>query len=212
MSVAHSAGGSIAYRFVKRTFDIVFSGCVVAVGLLPSLVLSVVIAAESHGSPFYIDHRVGWRGRPLGVLKFRSMVADADDVEKYLSAEQLAEWHRERKVTDDPRVTRVGRLLRATSIDELPQFLNVLVGQMSVIGPRPISEEELGWFGEDRDLLLSVRPGITGWWQVAARNDADFESGRRQALELEYVRCAGLAMDWKAFVGTFGAIFKKMGR
>lgn len=118
------------FRFLKRAFDVVFSLVVLAVALAPGLVLSVVIALQSKGSPIYVDHRVGRGGRPLGVLKFRSMVCDADNVEKYLSAEQLAQWQSERKVENDPRITPVGRIIRKLSIDELPQFLNVLVGQM----------------------------------------------------------------------------------
>ena len=184
----------------------------VALLAVPAVLVAAFIAIESHGSPLYVDRRVGRGGRSLGVLKFRSMVSDANDVEKWLSNAQLEEWHREHKVSDDPRITRIGRLLRRTSLDELPQFLNVLVGQMSVIGPRPITEEELSWFGVDRDLLLSVRPGITGLWQVTARNEATFESGERQALELEYVRNIGFAMDLRVFLGTFGAILGKTGR
>ena len=194
------------FRFVKRAFDVAFSLIVLAVALVPGLVLSLVIALQSKGSPLYVDHRVGCDGRPLGVLKFRSMVRDADDVEKYLSAEQLAQWQSERKVEDDPRITPVGRVIRRLSIDELPQFLNVLVGQMSVIGVRPIVTEELEQYGNDGELFVSMRPGITGWWQVTARNDATYETGERQKLELYYVEHASLALDAKVFFRTFGAM------
>lgn len=137
------------------------------------------------------------------------MVADSDDVEKYLDAEQLAQWHRERKVDDDPRITPLGRRLRRLSIDEVPNFLNVLRGDMSVIGPRAVSSEEIGWFGSDAATVLSVPAGITGLWQVTKRNDATFESGERQRVELEYARNAGFVMDVRCFVGTFGAMFGK---
>lgn len=137
------------------------------------------------------------------------MVADADDVAKHLSREQLRQWEVERKVDDDPRVTRVGHLLRVTSLDELPQFLNVLVGDMSVVGPRPITEDELdSHFDEcERVELLSVRPGITGLWQATERNGATFESGVRQRIELEYVRSMGFRMDARCILGTFGVMF-----
>ena len=203
------AEGRLGYRFVKRAFDIVFSACATIVGLIPVALLCLVIRLESPGSPIYLQERVGYRGKPLRILKLRTMVADSDDVEKHLRPEQLDQWRRERKVDDDPRVTRVGRFLRKTSLDELPQFLNVLAGQMSVIGPRPVVEEELAAYGDDAGELLSAKPGITGWWQVQARNDATYGDGSRQELELFYVRNASLAMDARVFLKTFSIMFGK---
>ena len=204
-----AAEGRLGYRFVKRAFDIAFSACVAIVGLIPVLLLCLVVRLESPGSPIYLQERVGYCGKPLRILKLRTMVADSDDVERHLNSEQLEQWRRERKVDGDPRVTRVGRFLRRTSLDELPQFLNVLAGQMSVIGPRPIVEEELAAYGYAAGELLSVKPGITGWWQVQARNDATYEDGSRQELELFYVRNASLAMDARVFLRTFGTMFGK---
>ena len=204
--------GRLGYHFVKRAFDIVFSACATIVGLIPVALLCLVIRLESPGSPIYLQERVGYRGKPLRILKLRTMVADSDDVEKHLSPEQLTQWERERKVDDDPRVTKVGRFLRKTSLDELPQFLNVLAGQMSVVGPRPIVEEELAAYGDAADELLSAKPGITGWWQVQARNDATYGDGSRQELELYYVRNASIAMDMRVFFGTFGAMLGRTGR
>ena len=143
------------------------------------------------------------------MIKVRTMVADADDVTRHLTPEQLEQWEKERKVEGDPRVTRVGRVLRGTSLDEVPQFLNVLKGDLSVIGPRPITQDELAWFGDDAEEYLSVPMGITGLWQATTRNDATFESGERQRIELEYVRNAGFKMDARCFLGTFGAMFGK---
>lgn len=198
----------LGYRLAKRLFDIAFSAAIVAVGLMPCAVLSVAIALDTKGSPIYSQERVGRLGRPFRIYKFRSMVADADDVEKYLSPEQLDEWHRERKVTDDPRITPLGSALRRTSLDELPQFLNVLKGDMSLIGPRAITFEELGNFRiEDSALLLSVPQGVTGAWQAGPRNEATFENGERQAIELDYVRRAGFREDARVFLATFGAMF-----
>lgn len=200
---------ALGYRVIKRAFDIAFSGCVIAVGAIPGALLSVAIAVDTKGSPIYTQTRVGRYGKPFSIYKFRTMVADADNVEKYLSPEQLLQWQVERKVDDDPRITPLGRVLRATSIDELPQFLNVLLGQMSVIGPRPISYDELAHFGNKAVLFCSVPGGITGLWQASKRNDATFESGERQEIELEYVREAGLRLDAHCFFGTFGAMFGK---
>lgn len=204
----------LGYKVAKRAFDIVFSAAVVAVGLVPCALLSVAIAVDTKGMPIYSQVRAGRLGRPFRIYKFRSMVADADNVEKYLTPTQLVQWERERKVDDDPRITRLGRILRKTSLDELPQFVNVLTGEMSVIGPRAITYDELGEYGEDASFLLSVPQGVTGAWQVDARNGATFETGERQAMELEYVRHASVREDMRVFLATFGVMFgnRKTGR
>ena len=204
------AGDKLLYRACKRAFDIVFSLCVIAVLLVPGALLGAAIALESPGGAMFRQSRVGKGGREIRIFKFRSMYADAHDhPERYLTDAQMAQWRREQKVDGDPRVTRIGRAIRRLSVDEFPQFINVLAGDMSVIGPRPVTLEETWEFGDARDEVLSVRPGITGLWQVTARNDATWESGERQALELEYVRNRGFAMDARVFVGTFGAMFGK---
>ena len=200
---------SLGYRFVKRTFDIAASSLVIAVGFVPCAILSVAIAADTKGTPIYTQVRVGRYGRPFRIYKFRSMVKDADNVEKYFTPEQLEIWRSESKVDNDPRITRLGRILRRTSLDELPQFINVLLGQISIIGPRPITYDELGHFGDDAALFCSVPGGITGLWQSSKRNDATFESGERQSLELSYVEHAGIALDAKCFFDTFGVVFGK---
>lgn len=200
----------LGYRFIKRTFDIAFSACVCAVGLIPGAVLCAFIAADTKGAPIYAHERAGRFGRPIHVLKFRSMVADANDVEKYLTPEQIEEWHRERKVTDDPRITKLGRVLRRTSLDEIPQFINVLVGQLSVVGPRAITYEELGNFTpEQQRVVLSVPQGITGAWQSGPRNLATFDNGLRQKFELTYARGANLKADWQVVFKTFSVMFGK---
>ena len=203
---------SLDYRFFKRLFDIVFSLAVLAICVLVLPIILVVLIAtfiSSGGFPIYVQERVGRFGRPLKILKLRTMVVDSDDVEKYLSPEQIKQWQRERKVDDDPRITRFGSLCRKTSIDEVPQFLNVLVGQMSVIGPRPITLDEMNWFGANAPLYLSVPGGITGLWQSGPRNEASFENGERQQVELEYVKDASLKVDLKVFLKTFSAMFSK---
>lgn len=201
---------SFAYRFTKRTFDIAFSVVVIVAGFVPCTLLSMAIAIDTKGSPIYTQERVGRLGKPFRFFKFRSMVVDADDVEKYLSPAQLDQWEQERKVDDDPRITKLGKLLRETSLDELPQFLNVLAGQISVVGPRAISRDELNWYKlREQFELLSVPQGITGLWQVTSRNGATFRSGERQKLELEYVRSAGLFADAYVLAKTFNVMFGK---
>lgn len=204
---------SFGYRFVKRLFDIAFSGVVCLIGFVPGVLLAVAIGIDTKGSPIYSQERVGRGGKAFHIYKFRSMVADADNVEKYLDADQLRQWDAERKVDGDPRITHLGKFIRKTSIDEIPQFINVLLGDLSVLGPRPVTYRELEWFGPDAVELLSVPAGITGLWQASERNGATFETGRRQAIELEYVRNAGIRMDAKCFLGTFGAMFgRRTGR
>jgi lipopolysaccharide/colanic/teichoic acid biosynthesis glycosyltransferase len=202
--------GGLFYRFVKRAFDIVFSLVVIVILFIPGLILAIVISVESSGGPLFRQKRVGKDGKEIEVWKFRSMYADAHEYPgHYLNEAQLAQWKREQKVADDPRITKVGAFIRRTSLDEVPQFLNVLKSDLSVIGPRPVTMAETYEFGRYRDEFLSVRPGITGWWQTTKRNDATWENGKRQALELEYVRHRGFAMDIACFIGTFKAMFGK---
>ncbi len=198
---------------VKRVLDVGASLAAIAVGAVPIAVTSLAICLESPGTPLFRQERIGRNGVPFGMWKLRTMYTDAEqNVERYLSPAQREQWKRERKVDHDPRVTKVGHVLRKASLDELPQFLNVLVGDMSVVGPRPVSATELKWFGDDADEVLSVRPGITGWWQAYARNGATWESGERQRMELYYVRNMGLDLDARIFLHTFVAVFRLTGR
>lgn len=185
-------------------------GCTAALAI-PMAGVCAAICAESPGCPVYTQERVGRKGRVIRVLKLRGMVSDAGDVQKYLSPEQLHQWEVERKVDNDPRITKVGQFIRRCSIDEIPQFLNVLKGDLSVIGPRPITRDELEqhFSDEEKEELLSVTPGITGLGQATDRNAATSESGLRQKIELRYVRNRCFRMDWKCFTGTFGAMFGK---
>ena len=206
---------SLGYRIVKRVFDVCFSLVVLVILLIPGLILALVISLESPGGPIFRQRRIGKNGREIRIFKFRSMYKDAhENPEKYLGNTQLGQWTREQKVDDDPRITRVGKFIRKTSLDEIPQFINVLIGDMSVVGPRPVTYAETFEFGRNRDEVLSVLPGITGWWQVTDRNDATWANGRRQQLELWYVRNASLALDAKIVFMTVETMFgsKKSGR
>lgn len=199
--------GGAGYRFAKRLFDIVFSAVVCAILALPVLVLCLLVMIDSPGAPFFRQERIGLNGKKIRIWKIRTMVADAHtNPGRYMTPQQLEQWEREQKLDDDPRITRIGRLLRNTSLDELPQFLNVLTGDLSVIGPRPVTIEETYEFGNARDEFLSVKPGITGWWQVTERNKATWKNGDRQMLELFYVRHASFALDLRIFVRTFKAM------
>ena len=194
----------LAYRTVKRAFDIVFGGCVLAVIAVPSLLLAAAIRLESEGNPFYSQVRVGQTHHDgslstFRMWKFRSMYRDAD--------ERLAELKEQNEVAgamfkmkDDPRVTKIGRFIRKHSIDEFPQFVNVFLGQMSVVGPRPPLPNEVAEYTEFDLQRLAVKPGITGWWQVTDRNSTGFDGMVQR--DLEYIAKRGPVTDLKIIVLT----------
>ena len=161
--------------------------------------------------PLYFDKRVGRHGKPIKVLKFTSMKHDADtNPERYLNKKQMKQWKKERKVQNDPRVTKFGKILRKTSIDELPQLFNILVGTLSLVGPRPITESELmkNFTPQEREKLLLVKPGLTGNWAVSGRNNVEFKDHSRQALELEYIDKISFKTDTSILLRTFGAVLR----
>lgn len=205
--------GRIGYRFVKRAFDIAFSACVIAVAIVPSAVLCAAIAIESPGCPLYRQRRVGrigadGRPREFTMWKFRSMVKGADRMKDALLAENEVEGPMF-KMRDDPRVTRIGRFIRKHSIDEFPQFLNVLLGDMSVVGPRPPLPEEVAEYDEWVMQRLAVKPGLTGPWQVGGRSDVDFDDMVR--LDLGYIARRSVAMDLKIILQTIAVVFTGKG-
>ena len=194
----------LVYRAVKRTFDIVFSGAVLLVIAIPSLILAAAIRLESEGNPFYSQIRVG-QTHPDGSLstfrmwKFRSMYKDAD--------ERLTELKEQNeiagamfKMREDPRVTKIGKFIRKHSIDEFPQFVNVFLGQMSVVGPRPPLPNEVAEYTEYDLQRLAAKPGITGWWQVTDRNSTGFDGMVRR--DLEYIANRGAMTDLKIIALT----------
>lgn len=199
------------YSYGKRLFDI-FSGAVLLVVLSPvMLAIALAIAVDSGIPILYKSRRLGRYGEPITVLKFRTM---RDGSHHHLaelltaSEERRLEYEVNRKLRDDPRKTRVGSILRRTSLDELPQLWNVLRGEMSLIGPRPYFADELLGRSESMELL-SVRPGITGLWQVNGRSDRTFQD--RLRLELMYVRQRSAVLDFKIFVLTFKAVITRRG-
>ncbi len=176
-------------RAIKRLFDVVAAGILIVPAIPVALLVVAAIALDSRGPVFFVHDRIGRNGRRFRLWKFRSMARNADEMlERYIAAHPGArqEWERNHKLKDDPRVTRVGRLLRRTSLDELPQLVSVLGGDMSLIGPRPIVETEIGKYGSDFALYRAVRPGLTGLWQVSGRTDTSY--GQRVALDTAYIR------------------------
>ena len=197
------------YRPLKRFFDIFFS--LIGILLLSWLMIIVFLINifSSHGRPFYLDRRKGRWGRDLAILKFTSMKKDANThPEKYLNKEQMKQFKKERKVDNDPRITRFGKIIRKTSLDELPQLFNIFIGQLSIVGPRPITESELklNFTKEEREKYLSVKPGLTGNWAVNGRNKTTYEDHKRQSLELEYIDKVSFFTDVKIIAKTFVAV------
>ena len=198
----------------KRAMDVALSAALLLLLLPVFLALAAAVAADG-GRVFYSHRRVGRNGRTFGCLKFRSMRPDADRFLSDLLARDpaaLAEWRAARKLRRDPRVTPVGRVLRATSLDELPQLINVLRGEMSLVGPRPVVQEELEQHyapaGAAADYL-SVRPGLTGPWQVSGRSDMDYRE--RVKLDADYARNPSLLRDLALLAYTVVVVLRRRG-
>ena len=197
------------YRIVKRILSILCS--VISIIVLSPLfiIISLIVKISSKGSVFFIHERIGLKGKKFKLIKFRTMVDNAEDMIASFNPEQKKEWEENFKLKDDPRITKIGKFLRKTSLDELPQLINILKGDMSFVGPRPIVEDELSWYGDNKEKLLSVKPGLTGWWAVNGRSDVPYPE--RCDLELYYVDHFSFGLDLKIIIKTFGAIIKKDG-
>lgn len=201
-----------AYLFIKRLFDIITS-LVLLILISPLLlVLSILVYVDDPGKVFYGHVRIGKNGKPFKMWKFRSMYMNADKMIDLLTPEQAKQYYTEFKIDNDPRITRIGNFLRKTSLDELPQLFNVICNDMSLVGPRPLIESEIQTYYEDtHDVLLAVKPGVTGYWQAYARNNATYQSGERQKMEMYYVHNASLWLDIKILFKTIGSVLKKQG-
>lgn len=199
-------------RAVKRTVDVALVLATAAVALPFVLLIAAAIRLTSAGPVFYRQARYGRNGERFMTWKFRSMVIDASEVLKgHLARDSTLrqEWERDHKLRKDPRVTVVGRLLRRTSLDELPQIWNVLIGEMSVVGPRPIVADEIPLYGDSYELYTQVRPGITGLWQVSGRNDLTYD--QRVQLDIYYIRNWSPWLDLYLLARTVAAVIMARG-
>lgn len=202
---------SYIYLFIKRAFDIIVS-LIVFIILLPLfLVLAILIKIDSKGKVFYMHKRIGKNGKIIYLYKFRSMYSDADErLKEMLKDPKIKEeWEENYKIDNDPRITRVGKILRRTSIDELPQLLNIIKGDMSIVGPRPLVEDEIKKYGKNKEKFLSVTPGLTGWWACNGRSCRTYKD--RMKLELYYVDHRSLWLDIKVIFMTVGAVIRGHG-
>ncbi len=196
----------------KRAVDIAIAGAALLLASPFFLVVALLVRADG-GPAFYAHPRVGRFGRLFGCMKFRSMVVDSQArLDALLAADPdaRAEWEATRKLKNDPRITRIGRFLRATSLDELPQLINVLRGEMSIVGPRPVTQAELDrHYGAAAAHYLMVRPGITGLWQVSGRSETTYD--QRVALDVAYVSQPSMLADMRILLKTPVAVLSRRG-
>ena len=197
---------------IKRLLDIFIILFFLPILLPLFIILIILTKLTSRGPVFYGHKRVGKNGKEFKCWKFRSMCKDADklldDILKN-NPEMRAEWEKERKFQNDPRVTKFGKFLRKTSLDELPQLINILIGQMSFVGPRPVTEPELERYGEFRDYVLSVTPGLSGMWQTSGRSDTEYEE--RITLDLYYIQNWSIWLDIWILIKTVYVVLKGRG-
>jgi undecaprenyl-phosphate galactose phosphotransferase len=212
--VVMSAGSALANPFkrvAKRAFDIAAASFLI-IALSPLLLAIAIMIRRGGGPALYRHKRVGFEGQTFGCIKFRSMDVNGDRILAELLAkdpEAAAEWAATQKLRNDPRITPIGRFLRNTSLDELPQLLNVLHGEMSLVGPRPVVQSELSFYGENADYYMQARPGMTGLWQVSGRSDTTYE--QRVRLDVWYVRNWTLWHDLAILMKTIPVVLFRRG-
>ena len=197
------------YIKIKRVIDVILAS--VALILLSPLfaIIAIAIKIDSKGPVFFAHKRIGKNGKIIKLYKFRSMVINAEELIKSFTPEQMREYKENYKLTNDPRITKVGKFLRKTSLDELPQLINIINGDLSIIGPRPVVADELEKYGVNKDKFLSVTPGLTGYWAANGRSNTTYE--QRMKMELYYIDNLSLKMDIKVFFKTILSVLKKEG-
>ena len=201
------------YKLVKRLFDILFSLFILVAFLPLFMIIAFFIKLSSSGPIFFFQERIGKNHKPFKCIKFRTMHPEAKNILQNILKKDnkiKKEFEETHKIKNDPRITTVGKLLRKTSLDELPQFINVLKNEMSIVGPRPIVNKEKKKYGKNLNKVLSVRPGITGLWQVSGRNNLTYKT--RVKLDLNYIENYNLLMDIRILIRTFGVILFPLDR
>ena len=201
------------YKLCKNLLDFLFSIFFLIASLPFFLLISLLIKLSSRGPIFFLQERIGKNNIPFKCIKFRTMHPEAKDILENLlmkDAKLKMEFEQTHKIKNDPRITTIGKLLRKTSLDELPQFINVLKNEMSIVGPRPIVRNEKKKYGRNFNKVLSVRPGITGLWQVSGRNNLTYK--KRVKLDLNYIENYNFLMDIRILIRTIGVILFPLDR
>ncbi|SHE83616.1 sugar transferase [Clostridium fallax] len=193
------------YCFIKRLLDIICSlvGLIVLIPIF--LIIAIAIKLDSKGPIFFKQKRLGLRGKNINIYKFRTMVINAEEMINNFSEEQKKEYEENFKLKNDPRITKIGKFLRNTSLDELPQLLNILKGDINIVGPRPIVNDELHLYGSYAKKFLSIKPGITGYWQTNGRSSTSYED--RVKMDMYYIDNRNLLLDIKIIFKTVGVLF-----
>lgn len=197
------------YKPVKRALDVILASIALVILSPIFLIIALAIKLESKGPVLFKHKRIGKEGKEIYIYKFRSMVDKAEDMIKDFNPEQMKEFKENYKLKNDPRITMIGKFIRKTSLDELPQLLNIIKGELSIIGPRPVVEEELEKYGDYKKKFLSVTPGLTGYWAANGRSNTSYEE--RMKMELYYVDNMSLKMDLKVLLKTIISVVRKVG-
>ena len=197
------------YKYVKRIMDFSLSLLGLIVLSPVFLLIAILIKKESDGPVFFKHKRIGKNGKEIYIYKFRSMVPNAEKLIKTFTPAQMKEFKENFKLENDPRITKIGKFLRKTSLDELPQLINILKGDLSLIGPRPVVKKELEKYGNNKEKFLSATPGLTGYWAANGRSDTTYE--QRMMMELYYVDNLSFRLDIKVFLKTVVSVLKKEG-
>ena len=201
------------YIIFKSFLDVLFSIIFIIIGSPLFLLIILLIKFSSRGPILFSHKRIGKNNKPFNCLKFRTMHPEADSILDNLLENNLAlkkEFEKTQKIKNDPRITVIGKILRKTSLDELPQFINVLRMEMSIVGPRPIVESEIIKYGSSISKVHSIKPGITGLWQVSGRNNLSYQ--RRVLLDSIYVNNISFLMDLRIIIRTFGVLLFPLDR
>lgn len=197
------------YMRIKRIYDIVLSFLALIVLSPVYLIIGLAIKIDSKGPAIFKHKRIGKNGEIIEIYKFRTMINNAESMIKNFNEDQIKEYKRNYKLSKDYRITKAGSFLRKTSLDELPQILNILKGELSIIGPRPVIEEELEKYGENKEKFLSITPGLTGYWQANGRSCKSYEE--RMQMELYYIDNISPMLDTKIFFKTIESVIKGKG-
>ena len=196
------------YKIIKTIFDLFFALIILVVGSPIFIIIALLVKLSSRGPIFFLQKRVGKNKKTFNCIKFRTMHPEAEDILENLIVNNEAlrkEFQETHKLKNDPRITNIGKFLRKTSLDEIPQFLNVIKMEMSIVGPRPIVKKEILKYGKSYKKVISIKPGITGLWQVSGRNNLSYK--RRVTLDCLYVDNMSPIIDIRIIIRTFGVIF-----
>ena len=199
----------IKYAKIKPIIDKIIAIILIIISIPICIIIGILIKLDSKGKVLFKHKRLGKNGKYIYVYKFRTMKNNAEQLKQEFNKKQLKEFEENFKLKNDPRITKIGRKLRVLSLDEIPQLINVIKGDLSLVGPRPITEEEIKKYGKNQEKLLSIKPGVVGAWTANGRSNTNYET--RKKLELEYIENINFKNDLKIICKTLMAVIKREG-